>query len=108
MQGPIAHVHMTPPAVIASLASTDQTSRGESGNIMLNLQSALGVVAIIAFAWAVSENRRAVSPRRIVVGIAVALVRTLLFLKVPPVPRAFPSLNVAIDAAANASRAGTS
>ena len=75
---------------------------------MLNLQSALGVVAIIAFAWAVSENRRAVSPRRIVVGIAVAFVLALLFLKVPPVTRAFASLNVAIDAVANASRAGTS
>ena len=28
---------------------------------MQNLQSALGVVALIAFAWAISENRRAVS-----------------------------------------------
>ena len=32
---------------------------------MQQLQSALGVVALIAFAWAISENRRAVSPRRI-------------------------------------------
>ncbi len=75
---------------------------------MLNLQSALGILAIIAFAWAVSENRRAVSPRRIAVGIVVSFVLALLFLKVPPVTRAFASLNVAIDAVANASRAGTS
>ena len=44
------------------------------GEFMQNLQSALGVVAIIAFAWAISENRRMVSPRRIAVGLVVAFV----------------------------------
>ncbi len=75
---------------------------------MQSLQSALGVFALIAFAWAVSENRSAVSLRRIGVGLVVAFVLAVLFLKVPPVTRAFGSANHAIDAIAAASRSGTS
>jgi len=75
---------------------------------MQNLQSALGVAVIVAFAWAVSENRRAVAPRRVLIGIVIAFALAALFLKVPPVSRAFGSLNGAIDAIAAASRAGTS
>jgi CNT family concentrative nucleoside transporter len=75
---------------------------------MQNLQSALGVFALVGFAWAISENRRAVSLKRVGVGLLIALVLTALFLKVPPVTRAFASLNHAIDAIAAASRAGTS
>ena len=75
---------------------------------MQNLQSALGVLALVGFAWAISENRHAVSPRRVLIGLIIAIVLAALFLKVPPVSRAFASLNVAIDAIAAASRAGTS
>jgi CNT family concentrative nucleoside transporter len=74
---------------------------------MQNLQSALGVVALIAFAWAISENRGAVSIRRIGMGLAVTLVLAVLFLKVPPITAAFGSANHVIDALAAASRAGT-
>ena len=75
---------------------------------MQHLQSLLGVIALVGFAWAISENRHAVSPRRVLIGLAIAIVLAALFLKVPPVTRAFASLNVAIDAIAAASRAGTS
>src|SRR4051794_8036955 len=74
---------------------------------MQHLQSALGVIALVAFAWAISENRRAVSPRRIGIGLAVTLGLAVLFLKVPPITRAFGSANHVIDAIAEASRAGT-
>jgi CNT family concentrative nucleoside transporter len=74
---------------------------------MQNLQSALGVLALVGFAWAISENRHAVSPRRVLIGLVIAIVLAALFLKVPPVTRAFASLNHAIDAIAAASRAGT-
>jgi CNT family concentrative nucleoside transporter len=74
---------------------------------MQNLQSALGVVALVAFAWAISENRRAVSPKRVLIGLVIAFALAALFLKVPPVTRAFASVNHAIDAIAAASRAGT-
>ena len=76
--------------------------------LMQNLQSALGVIALIAFAWAISENRRAVSLRRVGIGLAVTLVLAVLFLKVPPITAAFGSANHVIDAIAAASRAGTS
>ncbi len=74
---------------------------------MQNLQSALGVIALIAFAWAISENRRAVSPRRVAIGLAITLVLAVLFLKVPPITAALGSANHVIDAIAAASRAGT-
>jgi CNT family concentrative nucleoside transporter len=74
---------------------------------MQNLQSALGVIALIAFAWAISENRRAVSPRRVATGLAITLVMAVLFLKVPPITAALGSANHVIDAIAEASRAGT-
>ncbi|MDP3691665.1 Na+ dependent nucleoside transporter N-terminal domain-containing protein, partial [Bradyrhizobium sp.] len=38
---------------------------------MLQLQSAFGVFALLAIAWALSENRRAVSPRQAAIGLAV-------------------------------------
>jgi CNT family concentrative nucleoside transporter len=75
---------------------------------MQNLQSALGVAALVAFAWAISENRRAVSPRRVAIGLAVTMVLAAFCLKVPPVTAAIGSANHAIDAIAAASRAGTS
>jgi CNT family concentrative nucleoside transporter len=75
--------------------------------VMQNLQSALGVIALIAFAWAISENRRAVSPRRVATGLAITLVLAVLFLKVPPITAALGSANHVIDAIAEASRAGT-
>lgn len=75
---------------------------------MLSLQSMLGVAAIIAFAWLVSEDRRIVSWRRVAIGLGITVVLAALFLKVPPITRAFGSANRVIDAIAAASRAGTS
>src|SRR5260370_776921 len=75
---------------------------------MQSLQSALGVIALIGFAWAISEKRGAVSWKRAGIGLAVTLVLAILFLKVPPITAAFGAANGAIDAIAAASRAGTS
>ena len=75
---------------------------------MSNLQSALGVVAIIAFAWLISENRGAVTWRPVIVGLIVTFVLAALLLKVPQVKVAFVWINNAVDAIAAATRAGTS
>jgi CNT family concentrative nucleoside transporter len=75
---------------------------------MLNLQSALGVFAILAFAWAISENRRAVPWRPVVVGLAVTFALAVLMLKIPQSEVAFDWINSAVDAVADATRAGTS
>ncbi len=75
---------------------------------MSNLQSALGVIAIIAFAWLISENRRAVPWRPVIVGLIVTFALAALMLKVPQVKVAFVWINNAVDAIASATRAGTS
>jgi CNT family concentrative nucleoside transporter len=72
-----------------------------------NLQSALGIVALLAFAWLVSEHRRAVSWRRAGIGLAVTFALAVIFLKIPPVRAAFAAANDAVEAIAAATRAGT-
>jgi concentrative nucleoside transporter, CNT family len=75
---------------------------------MLNLQSATGVFAILALAWLVSENRRAVPWRPVGIALAITFALALLMLKVPQVEVAFALINDAVDAIASATRAGTS
>jgi CNT family concentrative nucleoside transporter len=75
---------------------------------MLQLQSALGVAAILALAFLISENRRAVPWRPVVVGLVVTFLLALLMLKVPQVEVAFEGINRAVGAIAAATRAGTS
>src|ERR1700739_2106470 len=75
---------------------------------MPQLQSALGVVAILAIALAFSENRRAVPWRPVVIGLAVTFALALLMLKVPQVEVGFALVTRAVDAIAAATRAGTS
>ena len=75
---------------------------------MLQLQSAFGVLALLAIAWALGENRRAVSWRQMAVGLAVTVVTALVLLKLPLVAKAFGAINDAVNTIAAASRAGTS
>jgi concentrative nucleoside transporter, CNT family len=86
------------------------SAAGESGptSIMPNLQSALGVFAIIALAFVISENRRAVPWRPVVIGLAITFALALVMLKVPQVKVAFVWINDAVDSIAAATRAGTS
>src|ERR1700733_10729509 len=73
---------------------------------MPNLQSALGVFAILALALAISENRRAVPWRPVVTGLGITLALALLMLKVPQTEIAFAWINDAVIALASATRAG--
>ena len=75
---------------------------------MPHLQSAFGVFALLAFAWAISENRRAVSLRQAAIGLAVTVATALVLLKLPAVTHAFAAINDAVGAIAAATRAGTS
>jgi CNT family concentrative nucleoside transporter len=74
---------------------------------MQELQSAFGMLALLAIAWAISENRGAVSLRRAAVGLTVTFATAALFLKVPEVTAGFSVVNHAIDAIAEATKAGT-
>jgi CNT family concentrative nucleoside transporter len=63
---------------------------------------------VTAAAWALSENRRAVSWRVALVGILMQLVVAWLLLKLPPARALFGALNDAVVALQGASEAGTS
>jgi CNT family concentrative nucleoside transporter len=75
---------------------------------MQQLQSAFGVVVLLAIAWAFSESRRAVSFKRAAIGLAVTLVTAVVLIKLPFVAHAFSVIDDAIGAISAASRAGTS
>ena len=75
---------------------------------MPNLQSTLGILAILALAWLISENRRAVNWRQAGIGLGVTLLLALVMLKVPKVEVVFALITKAVDAIATATRAGTS
>jgi CNT family concentrative nucleoside transporter len=74
---------------------------------MPNLQSTLGILAIIALAWLISENRRAVNWRQAGIALGVTLLLALVMLKVPKVEVVFGLINDAVNAIATATRAGT-
>src|SRR6201993_3137741 len=82
--------------------------RGLARDIMLQLQSAFGIVALLAIAWALGENRRAVSLKQAAIGLVVTLVTAVILIKLPIVAHAFSAINDAVSAIADASRAGTS
>ena len=75
---------------------------------MLQLQSAFGMLALLAIAWACGENRRAVSPKQAAIGLAVTLVTAIVLLKLPVVAHAFGAINDAVGAVSAAARAGSS
>ncbi len=75
----------------------------------LQLQSAFGLVVLVALAWALSEDRRAaLSFRLIVIALSLQIGLALLLLEVPPARDALYSLNVVVDALSRATQAGTS
>jgi CNT family concentrative nucleoside transporter len=74
---------------------------------MLQLQSAFGIFALLAIAWAFGENRRAVSLRQAAIGLAATLVTAVVLIKLPAVAHAFGAINDAVGAISAASRAGT-
>jgi concentrative nucleoside transporter, CNT family len=74
---------------------------------MQHLQSTLGILAILALAWLISENRRAVNWRQAGIGLGVTLLLALVMLKVPKVEVVFALITEAVDAIATATRAGT-
>ena len=75
---------------------------------MLQLQSAFGVFALLAIAWAFGENRHAVSLRQAAIGLAVTLLTAVALIKLPFVAHGFGAVNDAVGAISSASRAGTS
>ena len=74
---------------------------------MLQVQSALGLVALVAFAWALSERHRAVRPGLVLAGLAVQLVLAGLLFWLPPLRALFGAVNEAVLALQAATDAGS-
>jgi CNT family concentrative nucleoside transporter len=75
---------------------------------MLNLQSLLGIFALLALAWSVSEDRRGVAWKQAAIALLATFTTAIIMLKMPGATRVFAALNDAVDAIAAATRAGTS
>ena len=75
---------------------------------MAQLHSGLGLLAIFAIAWALSEDRRSVGWRVPVVGIVLQIIVALAMLRVGFLRDAVASLNDAVLALQTATKAGTS
>jgi concentrative nucleoside transporter, CNT family len=75
----------------------------------LQLQSAFGLLVLVALAWALSENRRAaLSLRLIAAALGLQIGLALLLLQVPPARDALYSLNAVVDVLSRATQAGSS
>ena len=72
------------------------------------LHGTFGLLTLLAIAWALSENRRAVPWRIVLPGVVLTLVLAALLLKAPPVQQFFLALNEALLALERATQAGTS
>ena len=97
---------MTGPAL--AITRGDLTTAVWGNYDMQHLQSALGVVALLVFAWAIRERRGAVNWRSAGAALAVTIVTALLVLEVPAIRSAFALVNRAVNAIAEAAQAGTS
>lgn len=75
--------------------------------MVLALQSAFGFLALIAIAWAISEDRRAFPWRIVISGVLLQMVLAALLLKVPLFKQFFLALNDALLALEKATREGT-
>ena len=71
-------------------------------------QGILGLIALGAFAWVVSENRRRIKIHPILVGLIVQFALALIMLKIPASREIFTVLNNGVEALDKATTAGTS
>src|SRR5271154_5512161 len=89
-------------------AARSLAHRRLEGHLQYHLQSLAGIIAIIALAWVLSENRRAFPFRTVASGLALQFALALLLLKIPAARNVLFSLNGVVDALSQATRAGTS
>ncbi len=71
------------------------------------LQPIFGILVLIGLAWAISEKRRRVDYRDILIGLALQFSVLLILLKIPPVRQLFGYLNKAVMLLEASTRAGT-
>jgi concentrative nucleoside transporter, CNT family len=74
---------------------------------MQHLQSAFGALCLIAFAFLISEKRRAVDWKSAGAALALTLAAAVLLLEIPQIKAAFALVNRAVEAVSAATTAGT-
>ena len=67
-----------------------------------------GMAGLLALAWAMSENRRAIPWRGVIAGMILLFILSVVFLKVPLVKSLFLKLNDVLLILERATQAGTS
>jgi len=72
------------------------------------VQPILGIFVLIGLAWSMSENRRKVSGKGILVGLLVQFLITFLMLKISALRQVFELLNRAVMVLEESTKAGTS
>lgn len=72
------------------------------------LQAILGILALPAIAWLLSEDRRAVDWRRAAVALLATILLAAAMIRVPGARAVFAFLSTGVDALGAATRAGTS
>ncbi|MGD8837116.1 MAG: nucleoside transporter C-terminal domain-containing protein [Desulfobacteraceae bacterium] len=75
---------------------------------MFIVQGICGLAAFVAVAWVLSENRRKVPVKMVIVAIAAQLLAGVVLLKVPLFRQLFMGLNAVVLALAESTQAGTS
>ena len=74
---------------------------------MVIAQQAVGILVLLAFAWMLSEDRRAVRWRTVAAALLLALVIAAAALKLTPLAAALQSLNGVVTMLSRATQAGT-
>ncbi|KAA6185778.1 nucleoside:proton symporter [Thiohalocapsa marina] len=72
------------------------------------LHGLFGITVLLGFAWLLSEDRRRISLRLIIGGLALQIMLALLLLKLPAAPELFGAVNQVVLALQRATEAGTS
>jgi CNT family concentrative nucleoside transporter len=72
------------------------------------LQPIFGIAVLICFAWIISESRKKVKIREILLGLFVTILMTVIMLKVPWLRVIFDWLNRCVSLLEESTRAGTS
>jgi concentrative nucleoside transporter, CNT family len=75
---------------------------------MRNVQSFLGIFALLALAWCISEDRRGIAWKQAGAGLLATFATAVVMLKIPGSAHVFAAINDAVDAISAATRAGTS
>jgi len=71
------------------------------------MHAIVGMIGLLAIAWAIGEDRRGVPWRAVAAGAVLELVLAILFLKIPMVKSGFMALNDALLVLEKATQAGT-